>query len=118
MTLKQIVAQMLVGRTDLASFDAASREAGVSRDELATLFAREVANGYLHDRYTWQEGDNALNSLNGLFNLNGERLSGLALDVFLAFDEGEYIHDGDEANDGEPRTKSLLSRLHPQLGAE
>jgi hypothetical protein len=118
LTLAQLIAQAIATRRiDVSAFNACARDLAVARDDLANLYAREVATGYLEGRYAWQDGDDAMNALSSLFNLSYEGLRGLALNVFIAFDEGEYIHQGDEAHDGEPRTRSLLTRFVGHLGA-
>lgn len=91
----------------------AADAAGVSIHTLSDAYSREVAEGYLAGRWPWETGDRAMNDLYAAaYNVPDDfGLSDFAWDVYVAFDEGEYIHADSPEMDGEPRTKALLSQV-------
>ena len=71
--------------------------------------ARHVAEGYLTGTYSWEFGDQAMNHLYQAAYVSEDIcLPKYAMEVFLAFDEGEYKHEDYPEMDGEPRTRALL----------
>jgi hypothetical protein len=67
---------------------------------------------------SWPDADAAMNNLSAAYVMADSFVSGLAYDIYIAFDEGEYRHEGgDPAMDGEPRTRALLAELAGQLGS-
>ena len=84
----------------------------ISFAALCDAFARELAEGYTREEYSWEFCDAAINSLYG--SAYGDSDIGLpefAFRVYEAFDEGEYRHFDDSGPDGPPRTRALLDRL-------
>ena len=71
--------------------------------------ARRIADGYLTGTYSWEFGDQAMNNLYAAAYVSEDiGLPKYAMEVFLAFDEGEYKHKDSPEMDGEPRTRALL----------
>src|SRR5436190_22241721 len=71
----------------------AASSVGMSLDEFCDTFARTVAQGYLRGEYTWQFGDDVMNRLHASsIESSHFKLPDFAWQVFLAFDESEYIH--------------------------
>jgi hypothetical protein len=82
---------------------------GKTVDLLLDDLARHVAEGYLTGTYSWEFGDQAMNHLYQAAYVSEDiGLPKYAMEVFLAFDEGEYKHKDSPEMDGEPRTRSLL----------
>ena len=65
---------------------------GVSRDKLFYLFAKYVAEEFVQGSMSFDDGNRAMNRLFGVADID---LRGFALDVYEAFDSGEFLHDGD-----------------------
>ena len=88
---------------------------GITLHELCDAFAREAAHKFLSGALEWEKADAAMNHLYALAYGSGDFcLPEFAWSVFLAFDEGEYIHTGeDPSSDGEVRTRKLLQPLLP-----
>ena len=68
---------------------------------------------YLAEKIAWEDADAAINNLYALAYVRDDfGLGEFAWSVYLAFDEGEYVHGaGDLQLDGEPRTRKILSSL-------
>ncbi len=93
------------------SVEAASSELGLSPSAFCDAFAQEVVSGYLSERYTWAEGDKAMNSIwcyICLSLIEHTAMPNYAFGVFLAFDAGEVVQE----KSSDARTKELLSALH------
>lgn len=65
---------------------------GIELDRFCYLFAKVVALEFVHGEMSYANGDLAMNRLIGIMDID---LRGFPLDVYLAFDEGEYAHDQD-----------------------
>jgi hypothetical protein len=67
----------------------------------------------LHGEYSYTVGDAAMNNLFAFaYAISRTGLPDIALQVYEAFDEGEYDHVGErEELQGEGRTKTLLARV-------
>lgn len=61
---------------------------GVSTADLSYAFAREIAERFVEGRIDFETGDFAMNDL---FWASGCSLSGFALEVFYAFEDGEVM---------------------------
>jgi hypothetical protein len=78
---------------------------GVGVEEALNIVALSLARRYDAGEMTFAESDRAANSLHSWSMLKRDRLlPEPAYQVFLAFDEGEYRHNGD-ANDVDPEAK-------------
>lgn len=92
--------------------------------DFVNSFAIELAKGYQSGRYNYEFGDGAANWLFGFMtdevflSSNNNTLPSPAYDVYLAFDEGEYHHQGDpddvvaELKYTKPRINEILSSNH------
>ena len=95
-----------------AQLEEAANSMSISLETLLDAFAREVAEGYMSGKYPWEVGDRAMNNLFATaYGPADICLPQFAYDVYIAFDEGEYIHKDQPEFDGEPRTKALLRPL-------
>jgi hypothetical protein len=108
--LPYAAAQGTLSRADLEATGAAI---GMSLHEISDRLARSVAEGHLRGTYSWELGDAAMNHLSSLaYVYSNFGLPEFAWSIFGAFDEGEYIHQGEPPElDGEARTKALLLSL-------
>ena len=78
--------------------------------QFCDAYAKEVADGYLVGRYTWTEGDVAMNSLWGYIShslMKDIPIPDFSFGVFLAFDSGETTSEPEN----EMITKNLLKNL-------
>ena len=116
MSVDPIVAKAMSGPIEVTELDEVASGLACSRDQVADDFARTVARRYLTGEISWESGDEAMNALNAAYSRDNRCPSGLAMEVYLAFDEGEYYHS-DAQPDGEIRTKSRLAKLADRLGA-
>ncbi|HKE86403.1 MAG TPA: hypothetical protein VKB50_21745 [Vicinamibacterales bacterium] len=93
--------------------EAAAENLRATAGELYDLFARTVAQRYLSGELSYTSGDAAMTHLFGYATSGGgPELSRLAWQVFEAFDEGEYVHVGEPAEQqGEVKTRALLARI-------
>ena len=103
----------------VADVEATARQLGQAVPDLVDLFARTVATRYLRGDYSFAHADMAMNQLFGFAHaVSGMGLPEFAWHVFGAFDEGEYLHDGEPlARQGEARTRELLGRIGLLSGA-
>jgi hypothetical protein len=113
MDVKSLLSAAAEERLTESQLAAAAAASGSSIHEVCDGIAREAARAFLAGQLEWDLGDNAMNHLYGLaYGSSDFGLPEFATSVFLAFDEGEYIHAGDDpANDGAPRTRKLLLPL-------
>jgi hypothetical protein len=119
MTLQNLIQSASVERPSAAVLEQAAVTLNTSLNALLNAFAREVAEGYLDGKYSWEFGDTVMNNLYSCAYVFSDLcLPDFAWNVFAAFDEGEYIHTGESPElDGEPRTKALLLQLIERPGA-
>ncbi|GHA76714.1 hypothetical protein [Cognatilysobacter bugurensis] len=96
--LRQLVAQCIkasghnpLSQGALESFCAAH---GLTRVGLFREYSRHVAQEFSEGALAFWDGNRAMNQLGGAAL---EELEGFALDVFHAFDHGEYLEAGDPA---------------------
>jgi hypothetical protein len=113
--LKTLI-QVLSGKAVSAdNVEDVARTLGISVPSLCDEFAREIAQGFMRGEYSWEFGDGAMNGLYGSAYLVGDfGLSDFAMQIYEAFDEGEYRHN-DSGPDGAPRTRALLEPLLAEL---
>ena len=113
MTLSALI-QLAIHSPLLAEHvEAAAGHLHLTVEELYDLFATTVAKQYLKGNLSYGSGDAAMNGLFGYGTTGGgPELTRLAWRVFEAFDEGEYLHAGEPAEQqGEPKTRMLLARI-------
>jgi hypothetical protein len=93
--------------------EAAANHAQVTVVRLYDLFAKRVATRYLRGELGYTVGDAAMNGLFGYaYQGGGQEFDRLAWLIYLAFDEGEYLHAGEPAElQGEAITRALLDRV-------
>ena len=89
--LRQLVAECSSGQlaNPLAcgGIDSFCAKHGLRRAAFFELFARHVAEAFAEGSLAFWDGNHAMNALaGGLVEING-----FALEVFLAFDHGEYL---------------------------
>jgi hypothetical protein len=86
--IRQFVAQCAADQLPSeVAVDAACAEAGVARDVFYDALAWYVANEFAANRLSFEDGDAAVNWIFGLAQF---ALPELALEVFSAFDDGEF----------------------------
>ena len=81
MTISEHVVDAMTSPVVLSKFQVAAQGLGVDIDDAAQLFAKEVAIGYLHGRYTWEQADRAINELNTAFICGDLFLTDIAWDI-------------------------------------
>jgi len=89
----------------------AASDLGLSLSQFCDAFAKEVDDGFLAGRYSWSDGDVAMNALWGYISrslMKDTPIPDYAFGVFLAFDAGETIHEKGSV----ARTTELLNALH------
>ena len=93
--------------------ESVATEMGLSVSDLLDAFARRVAIEYLHGRRSFDFADGAITQLFGFAIADtGIGLSEFAWDVYGAFDEGEYEHEGmPDEEQGETLTRKLLGEI-------
>lgn len=93
--------------------NAAAEHPRVAVEDLYDSFAKRVARRYLDGDLSYTTGDAAMNGLFGYATTGGgPELSPLAWEVFVAFDEGEYLHAGEPVEEqGEVKTRMLLAGI-------
>jgi len=88
--------------------------------EFVNSFAITLAKGYQNGRYNYEFSDGAANWLFGFMtdevflSSNNNTLPSPAYDIYLAFDEGEYHHQGD-SKDVVAELKYTKSRINEIL---
>ena len=87
-----------------------------SREEFCDAFSRRVASQYAAGRLAFGPADAAMNRLWEYAFLGDENfIPDFSRQVFEAFDEGEYIHEGDPS-DTDPDLKYTRPRIAEILG--
>ncbi|WP_156401399.1 hypothetical protein [Duganella sp. Root1480D1] len=108
MNTEDILRQIVEHEYPSASvFDDALSVCGRSRNAFSENFAKEVAQRYLHGTIAFDVADCAINALSAWTPL--EDFSACCWAIYLAFDEGEYLHRGQAAGTNEELfTRPLL----------
>lgn len=102
MSIKSIIEKAFEGALDVEEAIAFSRGRQLSLDEFAHEFSRDVAQNYWDGLYNYSFCNGAMNWLYGFLTdptcleSNDNTISDFPLDVYLAFDSGEYHHSGDK----------------------
>ena len=65
---------------------------GINADHLYYLFSKHVALEFANGEMSYSDGDAAMNHLFGVAGLD---LTGFAMDIYEAFDAGEFFRDND-----------------------
>ncbi|MES2325466.1 MAG: hypothetical protein V4633_24720 [Pseudomonadota bacterium] len=93
------------------AFEATRRAFGMTVSDFLDHFARQVAHQYFEDALSFEVADCALNSLSSYCLSQHEvMLPSYANDVYHAFDQGEFIHAGDEVG-SDPEVKYTKSQI-------
>ena len=81
--------------------------------DLLNQFALNAALRYLRGELSYADADFALNNLFAFAHVTARlNLPDVAWQIYTAFDEGEYLRNGEpEDTQGETRTKALLSKI-------
>lgn len=101
MSIKSIIEKASDGTLEEVEVIAFSEKEKMSLDEFAHEFSRNVAQNYSNGLYGYSFCDGAMNWLYGFLTdtcyleSNGNTISEFPLEVYLAFDAGEYHHSGD-----------------------
>lgn len=113
MTIEELVQFAASHPLNAAVVEQVCAQAQLSIHAVFTAFARDVAEKYLQGTYTWCFGDVVMNCLyTYAYVFSDTGLPAYAWQVFIAFDEGEYIHPGDPPDfEHETRTKALLAEI-------
>ncbi len=121
MGLEQILNQASEFELDHDSAVSFAGSHNLSLVEFVNELALALAKGYQDQRYDFEFSDGAANWLFGFMtediflSSNNNTLPSPAYDVYLAFDEGEYHHQGDaedivaEEKYTKPRINEILS---------
>ena len=87
----------------------------VSLEEFCDSFAHRVATRFVDEDVSFESADAAINRLNGYcLHALGTTPPQFAWQVFLAFDSGEFVHEGD-APDDIPQVKHTLPEIRALL---
>lgn len=91
------------------AFDDALSSFGSSREAFSESFAKEVARRYLQGKLNFDIADCAINALSNWMPL--EDFSACCWAIYRAFDEGEYLHEGQAVGTNEELfTRPLLKK--------
>ena len=102
MSIKAIIAKASDGKLEEKEVIAFSEAERMTLDEFAHDFSRDVAQNYWNGLYDYSFCDGAMNWLYGFLTdpayleSNDNTISEFPLEVYLAFDAGEYHHSGDD----------------------
>ncbi|MEZ5536941.1 MAG: hypothetical protein R3F02_15120 [Thiolinea sp.] len=102
MSIESIIEKASNGTLEQEEVIAFSEKGQMSLDEFAHKFSRDVAQNYWDGLYGYSFCDGAMNWLYGFLTdptyleSNDNTISEFPLEVYLAFDAGEYHHSGDD----------------------
>lgn len=110
MTIADILLQIdQNGSLGTGALDAVFLVHGGSRSDFSDGFAKDVAQRYLQGAWDYDVADGAINALAEWMPL--ENFSSFSWAIYRAFDEGEYLHQGQEAGTNEALyTRPMLRR--------
>ena len=87
-------------------------EDGVERAVIYDDFARYLALAFHENRLPFAFCDAVLNDLHAVIESADDMRPDLFWDVYLAFDEGEFYHDGNRAEEpSETFTRPMIARI-------
>jgi len=102
MSIKVIIEKASEGTLEEKEVVSFSEASNISLDEFAHKFSKDVAQKYWDGLYDYSFCDGAMNWLYGFLTdpvyleSNDNTISEFPLEVYLAFDAGEYHHSDDE----------------------
>ena len=102
MSIKSIIEKASHGTLEEGEVISFSEKGQMSLDEFAHEFSRDVAQNYWDGLYDYSFCDGAMNWLYGFLTdptyleSNDNTISEFPIEVYLAFDAGEYHHSGDD----------------------
>jgi hypothetical protein len=114
MNTDDIILQISLNAQPVAeAFDDALASYGDSREVFSDRFACRVAQRYLEGSLSWDVASCAINCLSAWTPL--ENFSNFSWAIYRAFDEGEYLHPGQQSGTNE----ELYTRpmLHEAMSA-
>lgn len=113
MTIDALIQIASQERLQAGHVEAALADLRVSSEALYDQVAASIARRYLRGELSYTTCDTAMNELfRYATSGGGPELSRLAWRVFEAFDQGEYDHAGEPAEEqGEVKTRKLLSGI-------
>ena len=112
MNVSELIQAAYFTGLDTPQMEAAALQMGISLDALSDLIAKTIALDYVNGSISWEFGDKVMNRLYGwAYGPLDVGLSEFAWDVYIAFDEGEYIHKGDTPGlPSDARTMPLIKQ--------
>ena len=101
------------GITVSEEIEAWSRMLQVSRSELYDRIALFLARGYQNSQLSFEFCDAVVNDFFSVITFTQEAKPALFWNVYLAFDEGEYRHENDDAeiDSAEKYTRPMLAEI-------
>ncbi|GAB2528969.1 hypothetical protein [Microbulbifer agarilyticus] len=102
MSIKSIIVKASNGTLEEGELIDFSNAGQLSLDEFAHEFSRDIAQNYWDGLYDYSFCNGAMNWLYGFLTdpayleSNDNTISEFPLEVYLAFDAGEYRHSGDD----------------------
>ena len=96
-----------------ADIEAACRYLALSLSALFDAISRRVVEGYSSGELDFEFCDGVMNCLYGRLMTRDEPMPDYTYSVFLAFDEGEYQHQGDpeDSSPEELYTKPMIAEI-------
>ena len=117
MTLDDILDVCVNAQPSDEQLDAFCAHSGRTRASALDAIAQDVAHRYMIGSLTYNLGDAAMNHLFAYGSRRG-MLPEIMESVFLAFDEGEYVHSGDSPEiTPDTRTRPKIAEILAKLGA-
>jgi len=106
------------GRLSTIDVERWSRAIGHTTSDLYDQIAARLACGFHTSELTFTFCDAVVNEIHAMIRLRGEGPSDLLWKVFLAFDSGEFSHDGNRDQDPvETYTRPEIARIVAELNA-
>jgi hypothetical protein len=94
MNARRLIEIALERPLETSELHAACVSLGIDLPGLCDALSKEIAEGYLRGDIPWDDGDVAMNCLFAwAYGADDIGLSEFSMDVFLAFDQGEFRHD-------------------------
>jgi hypothetical protein len=106
---------------DFEFLDKARKDLNLSVTKFCDKISRSIVDGYVSEKYEWLLCDHVMNRLDGYAgpaNLN--KLSKYSWEVYLAFDYGEYLKEGQSSEhnpneDTKPLIMKIIKKYHKDI---